>query len=75
MFSRLFWKAAFERAVKTAVQSFLAVGLVGATDLFSVDWEHSLSVAGLAALISVLTSLVSSKVRHGGPSLTSERLG
>jgi len=51
-----------ERAVKTFAQSLVAVGLAGATDLLSVDWVNALSVAGLATLVSILTSIASSKI-------------
>ncbi len=51
-----------ERAVKTFAQSLVAVGLAGATDLLSVDWVNALSVAGLATLVSILTSVASSKI-------------
>lgn len=51
-----------ERAIKTFAQSLVAVGLAGATDLLSVDWVNALSVAGLATLVSILTSVASSKI-------------
>lgn len=51
-----------ERAIKTFAQSLVAVGLAGATDLLSVDWVNALSIAGLATLVSVLTSIASSKI-------------
>ncbi|WP_372509849.1 holin [Lactococcus lactis] len=37
----------------------VAVGLAGATDLLSVDWVNALSIAGLATIVSILTSLAS----------------
>ncbi|MFC4652626.1 holin [Lactococcus nasutitermitis] len=59
---KTFIKDLAERAVKTFCQSLIAVGLAGATDLLSVDWLNALSVAGLATLVSVLTSIASSKI-------------
>ncbi len=50
-------KAAGIRAVKTAAQTAAALigtGAVGFTDL---DWIHIASVAGVAAVLSLLTSL------------------
>ena len=50
-------KAALIRAVKTFAQTMVALigtGAVGFTDL---DWLKILSVAGVAALLSLLTSV------------------
>ncbi|PGS81621.1 holin [Bacillus cereus] len=57
-----FIKDLAERAIKTFCQSLIAVGLAGATDLMSVDWMNALSIAGLATVVSILTSIASSKV-------------
>lgn len=71
--SAAFWKAAGERCVKTFAQSLIAVGLAGATDLLGVDWGDALSIAGLAAVISILTSVASDAVTTSdGPSLVNE---
>lgn len=54
--NKKFWKAAFVRAVKTFAQT--AVSMVTVGSAFSdVDWIGVLSVSGVAALLSVLTSL------------------
>jgi hypothetical protein len=55
-----FWTDTFERAAKTAAQT-LSGSLVVFTGLLDVDWVNSLSAAGLATLLSVLTSIGSSK--------------
>ena len=50
-------KAALVRAVKTVAQTAIALigtGAVGFTDL---DWLRILSVAGVAGLLSILTSI------------------
>lgn len=50
-------RAAVTRAVKTAAQTAVALigtGAVGFTDL---DWVHIASVAGVAAVLSLLTSV------------------
>ncbi|MFK4962271.1 holin [Lactococcus formosensis subsp. bovis] len=60
MFTKTFWKDTAERAVKTFVQSLIAVaatGATGATGVLDVDWVNAFSVAGLATLISVGTSV------------------
>lgn len=68
-------KALAERAVKTFCQSLVAILGAGATDLLSVGWEQALSVAGLAAVLSVLTSVGSAGFGpNDGPSLSGERL-
>ena len=51
------WKAAGIRAAKTFCQtaaSLIGTGTVGFTDL---DWIQIASVAGVAALVSILTSV------------------
>ncbi len=53
----LFFKSLLERALKTFAQTLAAILGAGATDLLSVGWIQALSVAGLAALLSVLTSI------------------
>jgi hypothetical protein len=73
MFTLAFWKAAGERAVKTFAQTLLAA-LLAAHTLTDAPWVPALSAAGLAAVLSVLTSLISSKVGDAGPSLAGETL-
>lgn len=72
MFTTAFWVAAFERAVKTFAQAAVALLTADATGLLGVDWGQTASVAGLAALVSVLTSIASSGAGNTGPSLASE---
>jgi hypothetical protein len=76
MWTRLFWQAAAERSLKTAAQ----VVLVGVGDdilnINALELNYA-ELGGLAlggALVSVLTSLVSSRVGNSGPSLTTEEL-
>lgn len=69
-FSRVFWVSTFERAVKTAAQSAVGILTVGATSLLDIDWVGVASAAGLAAIVSVLTSIAGSQVGTAGdPSL------
>lgn len=58
MFSVSFLKYAAERALKTFAQALVAILGVGSTGLLNVNWGSALSVSALAALISVLTSIV-----------------
>lgn len=62
MFTTAFWKDAAERAIATAAQSAIAVLGVDGFDLLEVGTSGVLSVAAGGALLSVLKSLVASKV-------------
>lgn len=74
MWTGAFWKAAAERAIKTAAQ--VAVTFVGADalDIFAVDYQRVLGIALGAAAVSLLTSVASSGVgpEKGSPSLVGE---
>jgi hypothetical protein len=60
----VFWKDAFERAVKTFAQTSVAV-LALATGVFDADWVQAISAGGLAGVVSLLTSLASKPVGDG----------
>jgi hypothetical protein len=66
MWTVTFWKDALERAIKTAAQSLIALWSAGVMGLFEIDVVQSLSVAGLAALTSVLTSIASEGIGDKG---------
>lgn len=72
MFEKKFLEATLERAVKTFVQTLLALLGTDAAGVLSVDIVAAAQVAGSAALLSVLTSFASSKVGVAGPSLAGE---
>lgn len=76
MFTRAFWSAALERAIKTAAQS--AVLVIGADQFnaLAVSWPEVGGFALGGFVLSILTSVGSDAVtRQPGPSLTnSERL-
>lgn len=68
-------QAVAERAVKTFAQSLLAfIIAAGATSVAGVDWKEAASVAALAAVLSLLTSVGSFSFGNPGPSLASEEL-
>lgn len=75
MWTKLFWTAVAERAVKTAAQSAVALLSVDGMGLLDVDWSALASAVALATLLSVLTSVASSRAAGAdGPSLATERL-
>lgn len=59
MWKVAFWKDAVERAVRTIAQTFCAIVVAAGTGLLDTDWLTSFSAAGMAGLLSVLTSLAS----------------
>lgn len=74
MFNSAFAHAVIERAIKTFAQALGAVLVANGTGLLDADWTASLSTAGMAAVLSVLTSVGSSSVGSDGPSLAGEEL-
>lgn len=75
MFTLLFWKASFERAVKSAAQGAVTAIGVNVTGVLELDAVAVASAAGLMFLLSILTSIGSGFVTSdGGPSLTGEVL-
>lgn len=65
MLTRAWVKDALERALKTAAESLIATLALG-TGLLDVDWVTSLSIAGLATVLSLLSSLASAGVGQVG---------
>jgi hypothetical protein len=75
IFTRAFWLAAIERAIKSAAQGILVAG-VGAAGFDALHADYvTLGGAGLGmALASLLTSIASDYRNDGtGPSLANER--
>lgn len=70
MFTYQFWQFALERAFKTFAQTLIALFSAGGIGLFNAPWTTALSAAGMAAMLSVLTSIVSEPWgARGTPSL------
>lgn len=74
IFTRTFAIATVERATKTWAQAAAALLIGSGVGLLDVDWVSVVSVSGLAAVVSVLTSIGSGYVGNDGPSLAGEDL-
>jgi len=72
MFAKLFWISTLERAVKTFAQAVAALLMAGGFGLIDAPWLDALSAGGMAALLSVLTSVGSATwgPQKGTPSLS-----
>lgn len=71
MFTLIFWKQVAERALKTGAQALIAMFAADKVGLLDVDWAKAGSVAAMALILSILTSIVSAPVGpdKGSPSL------
>lgn len=57
LMNKEWWMAAATRALKTVCQTAVALLGTNAAGILDVDWLTVLSVAGLAGIISILTSI------------------
>jgi Putative lactococcus lactis phage r1t holin len=80
IFTKAFWLATLERAIKTFAQTLggtLTTAAVASqinSDI-SIPWQYSVLAAGLAALISICTSVGTHQVTKMGPGVgTAETL-
>lgn len=74
MWTSSFWKATAERAVKTFAQTLVASGIVVGVAGWD-KWSAALIAAGIAAMLSVITSVASIGLGDKGtPSLVSDEL-
>jgi hypothetical protein len=62
MWTSRFWKQAGERAVKSAAQSLLGLWALDGFNVLHADFALGAGVAGGAAVLSVLTSIVTSGI-------------
>lgn len=69
---KVFWIDTIERSVKTFAQAAVAVLTSNVVGLLDVDFVTLASVSGLAAVISMLTSIASGQVGGKGASLVVE---
>ena len=66
MWSSKFWRDASERAIKTGLQAALAMLGTGVTGILEVDWLQAGSVALMAAILSIITSVASDPIGERG---------
>ena len=52
-----FWGNALDRAIRTFAQALIGAIGTGAIGILDIDWPAALSIAAMAALLSVLTSI------------------
>ena len=68
IWTKTFWKATAERAIRTAAQAAILVLGGEQINVISVDWVDTLGFAAGGAVLAVLTALVGSAVGGGdGP--------
>jgi hypothetical protein len=67
MFNIQWLRDAIERALKSAAQAIvLALGASQGFNLFSADWQNVAGIAAGAAVLSVLTSVISAPLGAKG---------
>lgn len=66
MWTLTFWKDAVERALRTIAGAEAAALTAAGTGLIDANWAGSLSMAGMAGLLSLLLSLGSQAVTPTG---------
>lgn len=59
MWTKRFWQQTTERVIKTFAQAAIAMMTGEGLGLYNTDWGNVFSVAGLAAVISLFTSIAS----------------
>ncbi|WP_086825966.1 holin [Allokutzneria sp. NRRL B-24872] len=62
MWTKLFWLGALERAIKTFAQAAVAVLAANSVGLLDAPWGAAASAAGMAAVLSLLTSIGSATI-------------
>lgn len=65
-----FWKATFERMIRTFAQAVLAAASAGQFGVLDVDWGQAASVGGLASVLALLTAVATSGAGRPGPGIT-----
>jgi hypothetical protein len=73
LFTRTFWIATAERAIRSFAASLASLLTASGTGLLETSWGEKFSVAGMAALVSVLLAIGGGTFGKGdGPSFIGE---
>ena len=70
MFTKAFWKATGERAIRTGAQVLAASLGLETVGVVNGNWGDGLSLAGGAMLLAVLTAIATSRAGNPGPGIT-----
>lgn len=65
-----FWKATFERMVRTFAQGTLGAVSADGLGILDVDWGQAAGIGGLAAVLALLTAVATSGAGQPGPGIT-----
>ena len=73
MFTKTFWTAAAERALRTVAQALIAIIAATTFDWFTADWQAIAGTALTAGVLSLLTSIASAGIGDKGtPSMVTQ---
>jgi hypothetical protein len=73
LFSRTFWIATVERAIRSFAASLASLLTAGGTGVLDTDWGEKFSVAAMAAVVTVLFAVGGGTIGKGnGPSFIGE---
>ncbi len=73
LFSRKFWIATLERAIRSFAASLASLLTASGTGLLETSWGEKFSVAGMAAFVSILLAIGGGTFGKGdGPSFIGE---
>ena len=73
LFSRVFLLATLERAIRSFAASLASLLTASGTGLLDTTWAEKFSVAGMAALVTILFAIAGGTLGKGdGPSFTGE---
>lgn len=73
IYSLPFWKATFERAVRTGIQAFIPAAGGAAFSIIDIDWGSALGITASAMVLSILMSLLAG-LNGTGPSLVDSEI-
>lgn len=73
LFTRVFWEETTDRALKSGAQAMLLAIGGGAVNVLTLDWATVLGAGGGGVLLSLLTSMASSKFGDRGTPMLLKR--